>query len=63
LCPSIQVDILIEVNTAAITALDIVKRRIDAAKLPPGKPYTMEPNFGCTSPTLMRRAVKKLYGY
>jgi hypothetical protein len=23
----------------------------------------MEPNFGCTSPTLMRRAVKKLYGY
>lgn len=58
-----EVDILIEVNAAAISALELVRRKIDAMKPDDAQKLKLDNNYGCNSPTLMGRAVKKLYGY
>lgn len=57
-----EVDILIEVNSAAIKALEYARRKIESMKLPEAQKYVQDTNFGSSSSTLMSRAVKKLYG-
>uniref|UniRef100_A0A915EHM3 Histone deacetylase interacting domain-containing protein n=1 Tax=Ditylenchus dipsaci TaxID=166011 RepID=A0A915EHM3_9BILA len=57
-----EVDILIEVNSAAITSLESIRRKIEAMSVEDARNFTLDTNYGCISPTLMARAVKKLYG-
>lgn len=56
-------DILIEVNSAAISALELVRRKLESMKPEEAQKFKLDANYGCNSPTLMGRAVKKLYGF
>lgn len=56
-------DIIIEVNSAAITSLEQVRKKIESMKAEAVQNYRLDENYGCRSPTLMARAVKKIYGY
>jgi len=50
------------VNSAAIKALELVRRKMESMSNEEAKKHVTETNFGCTSLTLLSRAVKKLYG-
>ncbi|KAL3085001.1 hypothetical protein niasHS_010070 [Heterodera schachtii] len=56
-----EVDIFIEVNSAAITALECARRKIESMGHEDAKKFMSEEDLGC-SPTFLTRAVKKLYG-
>lgn len=57
-----EVDILIEVNKAAIAALDGVRKKTLAMRSDEQQKFRLDNCYGCSSPTLMLRAVKKIYG-
>lgn len=57
-----EVDILIEVNKAAIAALDGVRKKMLTMTNSEQQKYRLDNHYGCSSPTLMLRAVKKIYG-
>ncbi|KAI3413787.1 Paired amphipathic helix protein Sin3b [Globodera pallida] len=56
-----EVDIFIEVNLAAITALEYARRKIEPLGHEDAKKFMADADLGCST-TFLARAVKKLYG-
>uniref|UniRef100_A0A183BIV4 Sin3a_C domain-containing protein n=1 Tax=Globodera pallida TaxID=36090 RepID=A0A183BIV4_GLOPA len=56
-----KVDIFIEVNLAAITALEYARRKIEPLGHEDAKKFMADADLGCST-TFLARAVKKLYG-
>lgn len=58
-----KVDILIQVNGTAIEALEKIKKRMSLMSTNEATNFVLDDKYGCDSPTLMVRAIKKIYGY
>lgn len=55
-------DILIEINSAAIIALEYARRKIESMSHEEARKFMAENDLGC-SPMVLTRAIRKLYGF
>ncbi|MFH4982381.1 hypothetical protein AB6A40_009090 [Gnathostoma spinigerum] len=57
-----ELDIVIEVNKSALETLEMINRKMQRMKPEDANKFKLDANIGSSSPSLMYRAVKRIYG-